>query len=91
MNIWKYPLEVTDAQPVFMPAGAKVLSAQVQHGVICLWAMVDPSKPDVPHVVRIIGTGHSFPAVIADEYQHVGTVQLAGGDLIFHVFVRPEQ
>ena len=82
-TIWKYPIEVTDDQAVDMPAGAQVLSVQVQGGAPCVWATVDPDAPVRPRRLRTFGTGHpdcDFSGVF------VGTYQLRGGSLVFHLF-----
>jgi len=42
-SIWKYPLQVTDAQTIDVPEGSEALSVQVQNGTPCLWARVDPA------------------------------------------------
>ena len=83
-RIWKYPLELFDRQSLSMPAGAQPLSVQVQDGALFLWAYVDPSRAADPRQVRIIGTGRPI------EYnpgRYVGTVQMEGGALVWHVFV----
>jgi len=85
MKIWKYQLQVTDEQMVAMPAGAKGLAVQVQHGVPCLWALVDPRAPIEIRSIVTVGTGHDANS-LADLY-YVGTYQLYDGDIVLHVFV----
>lgn len=86
-TIWKYPLEIADRQVVRMPSGAQVLSAQVQHGQLCLWAIVDDDRDVADTQVHIAGTGHPLDA-INPSWRHVGTVQMLEGRLVFHVFVQ---
>jgi hypothetical protein len=83
-SIYKYPITVTDQQTVSMPAGAEILTAQVQRGQVCLWARVDPQKDDVrtQRNIRVAGTGHS----VGPDWKYIGTVHLMGGDLVFHIF-----
>lgn len=81
--IWKFPLNVTDVQPISVPSGAKPLAVQVQNGVPCLWAMVDPHAKKATIFVRTFRTGHD---VQDDPGEHVGTYQI--GALVFHVFAR---
>lgn len=85
-QIWKYSLEMTDIAEVVMPFGAEVLSAVNQHGILCIWAMVDPNEQNrITRRFRIIGTGHP----IEDKEQlgkFLGTVQFEKGQLILHVF-----
>lgn len=82
LRIWKYPLEITDSQPVPMPTGARILTVQVQHGQPCLWALVDPTRASKYREIRMVGTGH--PADGLTNY--IGTFQADGGALVFHVF-----
>ncbi len=89
-TIWKYPIQVTDRQSVRMPTGSTVLSCQFQDGQLCLWAMVNSDLAvkgaDVyeNRIVYVIGTGHQIPNV---PLGFISTVQMAGGTLIFHVFM----
>lgn len=85
MTIWKYPLEMTDIQTIGVPRGAVPLSVQVQGETPCLWALVDPENPPRAMIVKTVGTGH---ACVLDGYRHLGTYQLHGGSLVFHVFVQ---
>jgi hypothetical protein len=85
MKIYKYPLEIKDTVTVKMPRCAKVLTVQVQRGVPCIWAAVDPLQPYLDRrVFRIVGTGQSFMRESVNRY--VGTFQMFGGDLVYHVF-----
>jgi hypothetical protein len=85
MKIWKFRLELTDTQQLQLPKGAEILSVQVQASIICMWALCDDNANIVDRRINIYGTGHKLP-----ENSHIGefiaTVQLAGGDLVFHVF-----
>ena len=85
MTIWKYQLAMIDDQKIEMPRKARILSVQVQDDVPCLWALVDDDAPTEQRAVRIAGTGHRVSGWSAENF--VGTVQLAGGTLVFHVFV----
>ena len=80
-TIYKYELAQAETQTIDMPEGAKVLTVQVQRGCPCLWALVESTNPLVARHFRIYGTGHSF---VHGEY--IGSFQLMGGDLVFHVF-----
>jgi len=92
-TIWKYELKVTDEQVISVPVGAQALAVQVQGvglcGALCIWALVD-SEAELRHrTVYIHGTGHEV-SLGAQSGRHIGTVQLAGGALVFHVFVGAE-
>ena len=87
-TVHKYPVEITDEFWVEMPAGAEVLTVQVltvqvQQGEPFLWAKVDTAAPYRPHGFRLIGTG--LPAG-DDPGRYVGSFQLEGGTLVFHLF-----
>jgi hypothetical protein len=88
MTVWKFELRITDVQEVRMPRGAELLCVGTQagtDGVVMLWARVGidaaRSQPLAVRRIRIAGTGH--PDATGD---YVGTVQLHGGALVFHVF-----
>lgn len=71
----------------------KLLTAQAQHGSIMVWAEIDTEAENVKYQVIPVGTGWSLdmPAgeqCILDTHQYIGTVQLAGGGLIFHVYAK---
>ena len=84
-TIWKTPLKLSAPTTVRVKYGARPLTAQVQHGVPCVWWRVDPTREDVERTVHIVGTGHELPR--ADGWlSYIGTVQEAGGALIWHVF-----
>jgi len=86
-SIWKFALKEDDFQTVSMPPQSKVLTAQVQNENICIWALVDPNfSQRFVYPVWVDGTLHVvLDAAIQGRY--VASVQLAGGALVFHVFV----
>jgi hypothetical protein len=85
MTIWKYQLKMTDEQIVEMPSDGYPLCVQVQGGVPCLWAMVNPLSAPAPKTIEIFGTGHTMPR---SNRIYVGTFQTNGGRLVWHVFER---
>jgi len=88
MQIWKYPLEVTDVQDLLMPEGSEILSVQVQLATACIWAMGDEHNLRVPRRIRIYGTGHPMQGPFG---RFIGTFQIHHADshLVFHVFEIP--
>ena len=82
-TIFKYPLEVTDEQTLEMPSGARILTVQTQHNVPCLWALVPIAAPMMQRRIITHGTEHPVPPTTGE---YIGTYQLDGGSLIFHVF-----
>lgn len=81
--IWKYPLAVTSENWIEMPWGAEVLTVQRQGEAVCLWAKVDPTADKKKRMFVVLPTGmeyEEFPS------RYIGTFQVHGGALIFHVF-----
>jgi hypothetical protein len=85
VTIWKYPLEVTDEQDVLLPLGARILTVQSQNDRPCLLAIVEPDMRVSARKIVTHGTGHQFSD---KNLNYLGTYQLRGGSLIFHVFER---
>ena len=67
-----------------MPAGAQVLTVQMQGGQPQLWAKVDPTQPKVWRAFEIYGTGHPMPD--DPRLVYVATFQIGDGALVMHVF-----
>lgn len=84
-TIWKFPLEAVENQIIIMPVGAIVLTVAMQYQTPTLWALVDPSAVGGVgrRKIAIYGTGHPLPE---DYGVYINTFQMAGGDLVFHVF-----
>lgn len=94
-TVYRYPLKVVDEQIISMPRGAEILTVAKREGsrvmlgvgsheAVEMWALVDPDEPTEDRRIRVAGTGHPLPDV--DTLQFHGSVQLAGGQLVFHVF-----
>ncbi len=81
--IWKYHLGPA-LNIVAMPAGARLLTAQVQRGALVLWALVDPGMRARSRQVYVAPTGE-VPARLATA-TYVATVQVHSGDLVWHIF-----
>lgn len=82
-TIFKYPIEVTAYQTVSMRASAKILSAQIQHGVLCLWAECDPANAAHTRAIEVFGTGQSLDD---KERRYIATV--LDGQFAWHVYER---
>jgi hypothetical protein len=79
--IWKFPLQITDRQPVAIPAGSQLLTVQMQGEQPCLWSLVNPDSPRTTIVISIRGTGHP---ISGDAGKYIATFQT--GPLVFHAF-----
>lgn len=86
-TIWKTALELANFQTLRLPAGAELLTVQMQHGYIpTLWAAVDPKRPLEDRHIAIYGTGFDMPDVPGS---YIGTVQESAGgalSMVWHVF-----
>ena len=80
--IHKYTLEITDEQTITVSPGFEFLSAQVQDGKLCIWAIVDIMSSKIKKTFIIIGTGLR----IHDEnnLSYRATVQM--GEYVWHLF-----
>lgn len=93
LTVWKFPVAIEDAFALDMPEGARVLSVQVQGDKPWIWALVDPKAPKVRRTFVLMGTGHKRPAAmfragsLEASLEFVGTFQLSGGALVFHLWV----
>lgn len=84
-TIYKYPLDVVDHQSITLPFGAQILCVQTQNNIPVIYAIVDrDSTLTEQRHFRTFGTGHTIDSKYADYY--IGTYQLNGGRLVFHVF-----
>jgi len=84
MTIYKYDFEVADTVRSRMPVGAQVLCVQMQRGIPCIWALVDPKAITEERTFRVYGTGQQIEKDSVGRY--IGTFQMRGGDLVFHLF-----
>jgi hypothetical protein len=82
MQIWKYELKV-GVNRVPMTPGAKILSAQMQHDKIVLWALVVGGNQLITRVIYVVGTGEDL-GWDPEGWRYVNTVQ--DGSLVWHVF-----
>jgi len=82
-TIYKYQL-FAGHDVMEMPKGAQVLTVQAQNDKPHIWALVDPYESSVEaRRFGVYGTGHDMPD---DLGPYIGTFQLEGGSLVFHVF-----
>ena len=83
--IWKFPMVIGDNH-ITMPAHSQVLCVQAQYDRPVLWALVFDTDDTAPKTIRTFhtyGTGHKRESI---EGRYIGTYQLEGGALVFHVF-----
>ncbi len=85
LKVFKYSMRTGNYASIAMPKGAKLLSFQCQGHTPCLWALVDPSAEIETRKFRFSGTGHPIEED-PESLRFVGTAQMAGGALIWHLF-----
>lgn len=81
-TIWKYQLNRVAQAKIDIPIGAQILSAQMQDGIIAVWALVDPAAPKQPKAFHIFGTGWDIEET---SLCYVATVQDKDG-FVWHIF-----
>lgn len=84
LTIWKFPVAIADSFEIVAPPMVKVLSVQVQGGAPFMWAIVRPGEREVRHRFHVRGTGQPLTG---EENELVGTFQMHGGALVFHLFM----
>lgn len=83
-TVYKYSLDITNEQVLALPVGAVILSVANQHEGIVMYALVDKNVKGLQgQKIYIHGTGHE---VYGENLAFIGTVELLGGRLMFHVF-----
>jgi len=90
LTVYKYPFVVDDYVNINMPKFSRVLSVQVQgvggiNDSPCIWAIVDTDSPLEVKRFRLVGTGHPIKEK-EENLEFIGTFQLLGGRLVFHLF-----
>lgn len=83
MEVLKYILTNAEGTEVEMPKRAKIIHFASQHGMPYIWALVNPEAPKEIRKFKVYGTGHEINDKIIS---HIGTVLVAGGNLVFHAF-----
>lgn len=84
MRIQKYRiLEVKDEVEFNMPEGAEVLCVQCMYDYIFIWAAVEMDAKAEVRKFRLVRDGHEFDM---EGVEYVGTAQMYGGQLVWHVF-----
>lgn len=90
-SIYKY--DIVEARDGIIEGPiTKLLHVGVQHNSIKVWAEVDTNAPTRKFQILPIGTGWNLDTGRADKqsvldtHTYMGTVMLANGNLVFHVY-----
>lgn len=84
-SVWKYELAVVHGvQTLRMPAGAKVLTLQLQNGKPTIWMEVDTEEAREDRAFQMHGTGWDWHEGDGRTSAYVGTVQI--GEFVWHFY-----
>lgn len=94
ITVYKYQVEsaanfggLSSVFPIEMPKDAEILSARIQHGVLCLWAKVNTGNETITRNVFVIGTGYDISeAANENGAKFIDTIFLSDGFLVYHIF-----
>lgn len=84
-EIWKFPIAGHE-NFVAVPREHQFLTAQIQHGQLCVWVAVAKDTLLVHVPVRVIGTGWSEDLT---GWRYLATAQ--DGALVWHVFIPQDE
>lgn len=85
-TVWKFGFTPTDNVEVSMPKRAQILSVQMQGNTPQIWALVDPKSDYEKRSFVMVGTGHEHKVGHYGKCIYIGTFQMSGGTLVFHLF-----
>ena len=86
-KIWKFPLGKNPANliDIYIPKGAKILTANVQRSCFTLWAEIETLSPEVTRKFVIYATGEPFSSKdYMKDAKYISTVFF--DELVWHVF-----
>ena len=89
-TIYKYTLSLDKEQTIELPANAQILTVQAQREFPQLWAIIDTDEERTEQITIIFhGTGNPIENEACSSY--IGTIQLYGGRLVLHAFLKYKQ
>ena len=86
-TIHKYKLPLRSGTIPLPIHPGTILDCQLQHDAICIWALVDLSKPTIKRFFTIVATGSPLSTQFIQDHKYIKTVQ-QGHNLsyVWHVF-----
>tara|TARA_R100000951_G_scaffold115091_1_gene122045 strand:+ start:417 stop:734 length:318 start_codon:yes stop_codon:yes gene_type:complete len=91
-TIYKYQLKTQPCtyrtEAVLMPNDAKILHVGAQGDEMFVWAEVDTERSVIGFEFEVFGTGHEMYEDMGVERNHIGSLMMHDGDLVFHVYHR---
>lgn len=85
-TIHKFPLNIGYRVDINLPENAKLLHVAGQFDVLQMWVELDTSEPTVIRTFEVYGTGHTIFETVGEVSEHIGTVMMSGGELVFHAY-----
>lgn len=83
-RIYKYELKIQGGEQVIeMPAGARILTAKLQRGKPCIWAIVDDEAITEEVFFNLFTTGSKQDF---SKWEYMTTFLLDDGDFVLHLF-----
>ena len=83
--IWKFPLEYSQHNSLYIPRGAKILSCGIQNDQAVVWALVDPTAEKVIQVLKLFPTGQETDWLSNPNAEFIGTITFSNS-FVYHVF-----
>jgi len=85
IKMYKYPIN-KDRQKLDLPKGSVIHSVENQYGNVVLYALINTATEErETYEIMVYSTGQEF---IEEGQEFLGTVNLQGGQLMFHVFYK---
>lgn len=85
--VYKYTIHPGLGTTIKLPKGARVLSADVQHDEVRIWALCDGLVAETEdRLFLALPTGVGAALLPEMELKFINTVLFPGGHLVFHVF-----
>jgi hypothetical protein len=89
--VYKFPLTIADEQSIEVPSGSDFMSVATQGDTLVAYFAVDPQQMEPAERRFLIrGTGMPVPQEAEDEpdrWLFEGSFDMAGGALMWHVWV----
>lgn len=84
-TIHKQILKITATQLLKLPLNSTILFVANQHNNLCIWyECLNSNDLTSDRLIYIIGTGHEIPIDL--RMNHLGSVLMAGDNLVWHVY-----
>lgn len=86
-EVWRYQVGLDGPEVIGLTGDPVAFGALGYSAGIEFWAEHDDTRPEVPRVFMIVGTGHPVP----DGASYVGTAPRTREGLVWHLFEMPQE